>query len=394
MFTDSRLLPASGAFPTPGQDVSGTLWQQYMRPGEIALFTFDARTGQPLTAKCEVPQMPICEYCSAFRSMHWARLVAKGRVRSHPHVITVLYDKRGRWLATMSREGEERRNPGLGLAWILFQFPLWGSFGMLVIFAVSALFARWFGTEPLLWEHLSPQEWNGLMIAGLLLAGVGKLVFELGRRKLILRLTRAARQPVGSPERETFYTQLARSNPQNLLVPLDITFTPTTVDWHSPEKYAAWTDLLRREGFLQLGTYVMPEAQVLADFWFHPEEELTATIPQHPKAGMWLSIFTRYEDWSSFCVANKKEVPIDPHPTKKVVYLGPEVSGETVLEQARRDRPRGVRRRPTRENILSDYATSWRQYVEWRRTRGTTAEEYKRVAESKAHAKAAGTSWL
>jgi len=394
MLIDSRLLPASGAFPKPGQDISGTLWQQYMRSGEIALFTFDAKTSQPLTAKCEVPETPISEYCSAFRSMYWARMVAKGRVRIHPHVITVLYDKRGRWLATMSREGEDRRNPGLGLAWLLFQLPLWAFFGTLVIFAASVLSAHWFGTEPLLWDRTSPEELNGLIFAGVLLAGAGRLLFELGRRRLVLRLTRPARQPVGSPERDKFYKRLERTNKPNLLMPLDITFTPTSIDWPEPEKYAAWTELLRREGFQQLGTFLIPEAQVLADYWFHPEEALTATIPKYPNAGMWLSVSTRYDDWSSFCVANKKPVPIDPHPTKKTVYLGSDASGETVLEHARRDRPKGVRRRPTRDNILSDYATSWRQYVEWRRARGTTADEYRRVSEAKARAKAAGTSWL
>ncbi len=152
-----------------------------MRPGEIGLFTFDAKTGQPLTAKCEVPETPVSEYCTAFSSMYMARLIAKGRVRSHPQVITVLYDKRGRWLATMSREGEDRRNPGLGLAWILVQFLLLAFFGTLFIFAVSALSARWFGTEPLVGERTSPQELNGLICAGLLLAGLGRLLFKLGR---------------------------------------------------------------------------------------------------------------------------------------------------------------------------------------------------------------------
>lgn len=394
MFTDSRLLPASGAFPKPGQDISGTPWQHYMRPGEIGLFTFDAKTGQPLTAKYEVPETPVSEYCTAFSSMYMARLIAKGRVRSHPQVITVLYDKRGRWLATMSREGEDRRNPGLGLAWILVQFALLAFFGTLFIFAVSALSAHWFGTEPLVWERTSPQELNGLICAGLLLAGLGRLLFKLGRRQLLLRLLRPALQPIGSPQRDKFYKRLEKTNKPNLLVPLDVTFTPTTIDWPSPEKYTAWTELLRCEGFQQLGTFLIPEAQVLADYWFHPQEDLTATIPRHPTAGMWLSVFTRYEDWSSFCVANKKPVPIDPHPTKKIVYLGPDAGGETVLEKARRDRPIGARRRPTRDNILPDYATSWRQYVEWRRARGTTADEYKRVAETKARAKAAGTSWL
>jgi len=394
MFTDSRLLPASGAFPKPGQDIGGTPWQQHMRPGEIALFTFDAKTGQPLTAKCVPPQSPVSEYCSAFRSMYMARRVAKGRVRSHPHVITALWDKRGRWLATMSREGEDRRNPGVGLAWILFQFPLFAFLGTLVILAISALSARYFNTEPLHWERMTPQELYGIIVAGLLLAATGRLLFEIVRRRLVLRYTRPARQPIGSPEREKLYERLARTNNSSLLIPLDITLTPTSIDWPAPEKYAEWTDVLRREGFERLGAYLIPETQVQADYWFHSEEDLTATIANHSKAGMWLCVFTRSEDWSSFGVANKKPVPIDPHPTKRIVYSGPDASAEVVLDQARRGRPEGARRRPTTDNILPDYATSWRQYVEWRRARGTTAEEYKRVAESKARAKAAGTSWL
>jgi hypothetical protein len=394
MFTDSRLLPASGAFPTPGQDIGGTPWQQHMRPGEIALFTFDAKTGHPLTAKCKVPETPVSEYCSAFRSMYMARRVAKGRVRSHPHVITALYDKRGRWLSTMSRAGEDRRNPGVGLAWILFQFPLFAFLGTLAILAISALSARYFNTGPLHWERMAPQELYGIIVAGLLLAATARLLFELGRRRLLLHYTRPGRQPIGSPAREKFYERLARTNNSSLLVPLDIAFIPTAIDWPEPEKYVAWTELLRREGFEHLGSYLIQEARLPVDFWFHPQHDLTATIANHHKAGMWLCVFTRYEDWSSFAVANKKPVPIDPHPTKKIAYLGPEASAEAVLDQARRDRPEGVRRRPTRDNILPDYATSWRQYVEWRRARGTTADEYKRVAESKARAKAAGTSWL
>src|SRR5882757_7001377 len=124
MFTDSRLLPASGTPPKAGQDIKGTPWQEMMRASEIALFCFDARSGQLLTVKGEVPQTPVSEYCTAFRSLYMARRVAKSRVTSNPRMICALYDKRGRWLASMFRLGEDRRNPGLGLAWVLFQFPL------------------------------------------------------------------------------------------------------------------------------------------------------------------------------------------------------------------------------------------------------------------------------
>src|ERR1700745_3674880 len=77
---------------------------------------------------------------------------------------------------------------------------------------------------------------------------------------------------------------------------------------------------------------------------------------------MWLEAFTRYEDWSSFGVSNKKNFGlIDPHPTKKTVHIGADATAEQVIEKARRERPEGVRRRVSRENLLSDYATSWRR---------------------------------
>jgi hypothetical protein len=393
MFTDSRLLPASGMPPMAGQDIQGTLWQEMMRAGEIALFCFDARSGQLLTAKGEVPQTPLSEYCMAFRSLYMARRVAKGRVTSNPRMMCVLYDKRGRWLATLSRLGEDRRNPGLGLAWVLFQFPLLAFLGTVAIFVMSTASAQWFGTEPLRWQHMTAQEWNGIFVLGLLLGGAGKLLFEWARYQMVLRHARPALQPVGSPERDALYRRLARTTNPNLLVPLDITFTATSIEWPSPEKYAAWAEVLGREGFEQFGEYLIPETRTLTEFWLNSREDLTATIVNHPRVGMWLAVSTRYEDWSSFGVANKNETGVDPHPTKRIVYVGPDADAITVIEKARRDRPAGVRRHPTRDRVLSDYATSWRQHVEWRRARGTTVDEFKRVSERKARAKAAGTPW-
>lgn len=393
MFTDSRLLPASGRPPTAGQDIKGTPWQELMRAGEIAIFCFDPRSGQLVTMKGEVPQAPVSEHCTAFRSLYMARRVAKGRVASNPRMMCALYDKRGRWLATMSRLGEDRRNPGLGLAWVLFQFPLLAFLGTVAMFVSSAASARWLGTEPLPWRRMPAQEWNGIFVLGLLLGGIARFLFEVARTKLMLWNTRSARQPIGSPGREKFYKKLARTNNSNLLVPLDITFIPAAIDWPSAEKYAEWTEALHREGFEQFGEYQIPETRSFSDFWLNAREDLTATIVSHPKAGMWLSVFTRYNDWSSFGVANKNETGVDPHPKKRTVYLGPNADAITVIETARRDRPEGVRRPSTRQSALSDYANSWRQHIEWRRSRGTTAEEYKRVGESKARAKAAGTPW-
>jgi hypothetical protein len=105
---------------------------------------------------------------------------------------------------------------------------------------------------------------------------------------------------------------------------------------------------------------------------------------------MWLAVFTRYEDGSSFSAANKDSTGLDSPPQRTVAYLGPDASAEAVIEYALSNRPGAVIRRPTADNILEDYTKFWRLAVDWRRARGTTAEEIKRVDERRGKAKAAG----
>jgi hypothetical protein len=126
------------------------------------------------------------------------------------------------------------------------------------------------------------------------------------------------------------------------------------------------------------------------DFWFDADRDLTAIVLMLPTRGMWLSVFTRYEDGSSFCAANKFSTGIELPPRKKTVYLGLEVNAERVIDCALSERPDGQRRRPTAENLLDDYKKGWRENIEWRRARGTTAEEIKRVDELRGQPRAIG----
>ena len=81
MFFYSRVLPVSGAIPTPGKDITGASWQQEMRFGEIALFNFDAKSGQLLGPKARVPQLPVQEVCMIFGSRYAARASATAGTR-------------------------------------------------------------------------------------------------------------------------------------------------------------------------------------------------------------------------------------------------------------------------------------------------------------------------
>lgn len=392
MFFYSRVLPASGGVPKPGQDIPEAVWQQHMRRGEIALFCLDAKSGQILRPGGELPQLPVQECCMIFGGLYTARLTARAQVAKNPLMQCTLYDKGGRWLATMSREGETRRNPGLGLAWLLFQFPLMALYGTLAALAFSALLARYFDTTPIRWSELSWQERNGLVTAGLLLGGAGRLLFELGRRKLVVWHGRAARAPIGSTEREKLYRRLAKNAQPAFLVPLDITLVPSDVEWPLPEKHDEWTAALRRNAFQRLGQYSIPEVKGVLDFWFDSERDLTATIVTMPTRGMWLAVITRYQDASSFAVANKDSAGVDSHPSRKIVYVGGDATADAVLEEAFRDRPEGVRRRPDAENLLDDNKEAWRMHVQWLRDRGITAKEFKRISERRAREKGSAAS--
>jgi len=392
MFFYSRVLPVSGAIPDPGTDMPGALWRQHMHFGEIAVFSFNAKSGQILKPNGDVPRLPIEEVCMIFGSRYTARLYARNTIIGRPQTLVTLYDRRGRWLSTRTREGETRRNPGLGLAWILLQFPLLTLYGTLAILALSALGTHYFGTEPMHLTEMSSPQLTGLFTGGLMVGAFGRLLFELIRMRLVIWHGKPARAPIGSAEREKLYQRMARIGSSGLLVPLEVTLVPAQAEWPLPDKYKEWAASLENHGFQPLGQFYTPETKGSLDFWFDSATDLAAIIATVPTRGMWLTVFSRYEDGSSFSACNKDSTGLDSHPQRKVTYLGPDAFAEAVIEYALSKRPAAVIRRPTRENVLEDYKKFWRMSVEWRRTRGTTAEEIRRVDERRGKSKATGES--
>ena len=325
-----------------------------------------------------------------FGSRYAARFEAKGAVALRPNSLCALYDRRGRWLNSFSREGVRHRDQALALGWLLLQFPLSVLCGTLAILGFSAFCNRYLDIDPVFWRGLFPQTSAELLVGGFILGALGRTFFEFVRKRLIIWHAKPVSAPMGSAEREKLYRRIAKRGGTTLLAPLDITPSPSATEWPLPEKYKEWVSSLENRGFQHLGQFMVPETKSDDDFWFNQDNDLRATIVSSPVGEMWLSVGTRYEDGSSFSAANKDSTGLDQNPNRPVTYLGPGATADALVDFTLRNRPDGKRSTPTAERLLDDYKEGWRKGIEWRRARGTTAEEIKRVDERRVRSKAAG----
>lgn len=371
----TRLLPVRGPAPKPGEDVESASWIDHIRPRECALFCLDRNTGEVLTSSGKLPETLVRRYCTAFKSRFLAKDVARYLRAAHPNMVCVLYSSKGRWLETVAVDGVQRRNPGLGLALVLLRFPLWVVLGTLELMLVLGLSGFDKRIANFQWSAITQGNWIAILFAGLYVGAATHGIFYLCRLFYYRWRTRLARRPIGTPGRDAFYRQLARE--PNVLTPRDITFEPVNIQWLNPENHFAWTNTLKRESFQHVGQYRIPETGTDVEFWININENFTASIANFPSRGMWLAIFTRYQDGSSFNVANKNRTGLSEHPRKKVVYLGWQATAEDVLSQVRALRPATVQLTPTLENTLPEYIKNWREYMDWRRTTKITEAEYR-----------------
>lgn len=364
--------------PKPGEDISGTEWQRLMKRGETVLFCLDP-TGRLLKMDGEVPENPICEYCMAFKSRFHAELTARGTVIRHPHVSCTLYDRRGRWLATYWNGGSRLRNEGLRLTWLLLQFPITAILGLGIIATIDVLSS--------LYRHLPVMQWEldrnsapALIFGGLLVGAIVRGAVHMVRLESIRRGAGPALARPGSPEREKFYKKLNR---HSVLVPEEVRLTPSEVQWPHPEKHEAWTRALSDHGFMRVGQYTISEAGADLDVWLHVDNGLTAAVSNVKSRQMWLAAWTQYTDGSSFTIANKNSTGVDPHPQRTCVDIGPDQPAEEVLRQALALRPPGEYVKFKPEDVVPNYIRRWKEYIQWRRQRGTSVDEFRRIDEQR-----------
>jgi hypothetical protein len=136
----------------------------------------------------------------------------------------------------------------------------------------------------------------------------------------------------------------------------------------------AWT------GYRPAGSFTVAEMGGLPiHLLVKPAECAVAAVYEHPKAGVWFDLFTRYQDGTSFTLATaRKGGGLDQrpgHPTIRAPGLDPAAARARFL----RERPAGALKSFSAAEVPSMFADAYAEAMAWRKQRGITAAEVQRV---------------
>lgn len=137
---------------------------------------------------------------------------------------------------------------------------------------------------------------------------------------------------------------------------------------------------LKALGFEEIDSYTIAEMPGFCmQALLHPKHQIWGVVNEHPQAGIWTDLNSRYPDGSSFTVASAPETGIDQHPRHGNVKV-PGGDAEALLARMLADRPPGPAHL-TPDKFVRDFQDGYAEVMDWRLARGgATAEEVKAVA--------------
>jgi hypothetical protein len=145
--------------------------------------------------------------------------------------------------------------------------------------------------------------------------------------------------------------------------------------WEDAEAIEAQAEPLPELGFAKAGDFQVEEIPGLSlEAWVNPEKAVTAVVYEHPVAGVWTDMVTRYEDGTRATFANTSHgggVDHAPgHTVERFAGIGSKELYHRHLAQ-RPDRPVVV---PTAEGFVERFEKAYADEMDWRNSRGGTTE--------------------
>jgi hypothetical protein len=153
--------------------------------------------------------------------------------------------------------------------------------------------------------------------------------------------------------------------------------------WENLEAVEAQVEPLSALGFVQGGSYQVDEMEGLAiQAWFNAERGVTAVVYEHPVAGVWTDMVTRYQDGTIATFANTGQGSGVDHAPGHVVERFPGIGSAELFERFLADRPDRPWVTPSPDAFVDAFEKAYADEMDWRNSRGgATEDEIRRIAQ-------------
>jgi hypothetical protein len=155
----------------------------------------------------------------------------------------------------------------------------------------------------------------------------------------------------------------------------------------------AWKDAARADsaartfasaGFDDAGTWTVQEmAGVVVQLMANASDGMYAAICEHPKAGPWIDLVTRYTDGTSITFSSNPPTGLNARPGHRTENV-PGAAPGALLARARDSRPRRAAEPHTASAAPRDFMRAYAESMAWRKQHGVSAGEVAKVALKKA----------
>jgi len=133
------------------------------------------------------------------------------------------------------------------------------------------------------------------------------------------------------------------------------------------------------EGFQEAGIFTVPELPgVVLQLLAQPIESMYAAIYEHPKAGRWLELTTRYPDGSYASFSTLRPTGLKPRPGC-MSFREPGAAPAGLYKKALSHRPKSTPQPASVSGAVSDFEAGYASDIAWRKAQGVTSEEVAEV---------------
>ena len=128
-------------------------------------------------------------------------------------------------------------------------------------------------------------------------------------------------------------------------------------------------------GFADAGVHTIPELPgVVVQLLAHVKDGLYAAVYEHPQAGSWFDLVTRYQDGTSVTYSTSLPTALKPRPGHPTVNL-PGIEPLAVLDRILAQRPRRTLKPASPDQAVGVFEQGYADSVDYRRQVGISTSE-------------------